>query len=195
MDALLQGVDFAAARLIVELGAGTGCVTREILRRMRPDARLLAIEVNPALAAACREAIADPRMTLTEGCAGALPEILERHGMERVDAVISSLPLAIMPDDLVDCVLDASRDALRRGGCFAQYQYSLADQDRLARRYGRVDVAFTLLNVPPAFVYRCSSPGKRVSGPVRPRRTLAGFYAAALSGAALAIRTVQQFWV
>jgi len=43
----VRGIDFAHARVIVEFGVGTGCVTREILRRMRPDARLVAV-ADPA---------------------------------------------------------------------------------------------------------------------------------------------------
>jgi len=35
------------AKLIVELGPGTGGTTRALLRAMQPEARLLAIEINP----------------------------------------------------------------------------------------------------------------------------------------------------
>ena len=47
IDRMLRAVDFARARHVVELGAGTGCITRGILARMRPDAQLIALEVNP----------------------------------------------------------------------------------------------------------------------------------------------------
>src|ERR1700692_749825 len=44
---LLEPVDWAQARVIVEYGPGVGSITTEILRRMRPDASLIAIETNP----------------------------------------------------------------------------------------------------------------------------------------------------
>jgi phospholipid N-methyltransferase len=44
---LLQPIDWEKARVIVEYGPGVGGITAEILRRMRPDARLIAIEMNP----------------------------------------------------------------------------------------------------------------------------------------------------
>src|SRR5258708_30502229 len=44
---LLEPIDWAQARVIVEYGPGVGGITAEILRRMRPDASLIAIEINP----------------------------------------------------------------------------------------------------------------------------------------------------
>src|SRR6202021_860722 len=44
---LLEPIDWAQARVIVEYGPGVGGITAEVLRRMRPDATLIAIETNP----------------------------------------------------------------------------------------------------------------------------------------------------
>jgi phospholipid N-methyltransferase len=190
---LVGCVDFANARDIVELGAGTGCVTRELLRRMRPDARLISLEINPAFVEECRRSIRDPRLTLREACATTLPAVLEREGLEGVDAVVSSLPLSLMDDDVVDRILDVSCASLRPHGRFVQYQYSLRNQPRMRQRYGDVAVGFTLLNVPPAFVYRCSRHPVGESGRTkRVRDPLASLYAAALAGVAMAVRTYQQ---
>ena len=58
------------AQLIVEFGAGSGVYTRELLRRMGPDARLLAFEVDPALVAQVQAEIDDPRLQLVAGLGG-----------------------------------------------------------------------------------------------------------------------------
>lgn len=187
---LLDNVDFAGATEIVELGVGTGCVTREILRRMRTDARLVSLEINPAFVRACRS-IRDPRLTLVEACAADLPQVLACEGVGRVDAIVSSLPLAIMPDDLVERILDVSRDSLRPGGHFFQYQYSLSHRARLGQRYEDVAVGFTLLNVPPAFVYACSREGGGNGGPARTRPSLGAAYAAVLAAVGVAVRVYQ----
>src|SRR5712664_2210613 len=42
----LEPIDWAQARVIVEYGPGVGGITAEILRRMRPDASLIVIEIN-----------------------------------------------------------------------------------------------------------------------------------------------------
>src|SRR6202050_2048448 len=44
---LLAQINFTQARVIVEYGPGVGGITSEILRRMHPDAILIAIEMNP----------------------------------------------------------------------------------------------------------------------------------------------------
>src|SRR3972149_11687181 len=76
---LVECVDFANALDIVELGVGTGCVTRELLRRMRPDSRLVSLEINPTFIEECRS-IEDPRLTLRQACAAGLPAILAPGG-------------------------------------------------------------------------------------------------------------------
>jgi len=47
VNSLLSRVDWERARVIVEYGPGIGNMTQEILKRMRPDAVLVAIEMNP----------------------------------------------------------------------------------------------------------------------------------------------------
>jgi phospholipid N-methyltransferase len=47
---MLDMADVAAAGLVVELGAGTGVQTGELLARLRPDARLIAFEIDARLA-------------------------------------------------------------------------------------------------------------------------------------------------
>ena len=190
MDRLLEGVDFDRARTVVEFGVGTGCVTREILRRLRPDARLISLEINPAFVAGCTS-VGDPRFTLVEGCATRLPEILRAQGVDKVDAVVSSLPLSLMDEAVVDRILDVAQDSLAPSGVFTQYQYSLSNHARMTARYGDVAVKFTLANVPPAFVYVCRQ--GRTTTPARKRVPSLGFlYAAALAAVAVAVRAYQQ---
>src|SRR5260370_24819116 len=47
---LLEPVDWAQARVIVEYGPGVGGLTAEILRRLRPDASLIRTATNPGVA-------------------------------------------------------------------------------------------------------------------------------------------------
>lgn len=65
---LVRPVDYHEALHIVELGVGTGCVTRQLLKRMRPDARLISLEVNEIFVEECRR-IQDKRLALRHRCA------------------------------------------------------------------------------------------------------------------------------
>lgn len=186
VERLLGGIDFERARVIVQFGVGTGCVTRAILEQMRQDARLICLEINDDFVDDGAQ-IQDPRLTLRHACATTLPEILEREGIDAVDAVVSSLPLSLIDDATVDRILDVARDCLRPDGHFVQYQYSLNQRDRMSSRYRDVAVEFTLLNIPPAFIYQCSGPAE--SGEPRRVRALSGsIYASALAVVALIVR-------
>ena len=48
---IVGGIDFDSARCIVELGAGTGPITAELVRRVQPHTKLLVIELDPDLCA------------------------------------------------------------------------------------------------------------------------------------------------
>ncbi|HSG07170.1 MAG TPA: methyltransferase domain-containing protein [Longimicrobiales bacterium] len=192
VERLVRGIDFANATLIIEFGVGTGCVTRQILRRMRSDARLISLEINAAFVEEGRR-IRDPRLTVHHACATALPRIMEDEGITAVDAVVSSLPLSIMDSPMVDQILDVARDSLAPGGRFLQYQYSLSQRHRLSHRYNDVAVGFTPFNIPPAFVYQCSQEAAGGGRTVKVRPAVGSFYAGALAGVAMIVRAFQNF--
>ena len=156
---LLRRIDFSRARTIVQLGIGTGCITKELLKRLHPEARLISIEINEVFGRDAHR-IHDPRLTVLHACASDLRALLDTLGLDRIDHVVSSLPLAIMDDRLVERILAGTESCLEPDGLFLQYQYSLSQRAALERWFGDVRVGFTLANIPPAFVYECS-PGAR----------------------------------
>src|SRR5262245_12390821 len=77
---LLSPVDWNRARVIVEYGPGVGDITAEVLRRMRADAMLIAIEMNPDFVSYLRGALTDQRLRVVAGSAESVDEILRRFG-------------------------------------------------------------------------------------------------------------------
>ena len=152
---MLSPVDFGAARCIVELGPGNGCITRQLLQHIAPDCRLICLEVNRDFATRLR-AIDDPRMQVHVECASRLQTVLRDAGIACADYVISSLPLAIIDDAKVQAIVAAVRASLCPDGRYLQYQYSLTHYKALKAAFPRVRLRFTLRNMPPAFIYECS---------------------------------------
>lgn len=154
-------IDFARARVIVELGPGTGAFTRLLAERAHPACRILALELDPELArfAAARY----PRVEVIHAAAQSLPQVLAERGIEAVDAVVSGLPFANFGATQQAQVVDAVRAALRPGGSFVSYSFMHAQVLPTSRRFrrslkalfGRLDIHPVLLNAPPALVYRC----------------------------------------
>jgi phospholipid N-methyltransferase len=142
----------ATARVVVELGPGTGGTTRALLRAMPADARLLAIEINPRFARILRER-ADPRLIVHEGSAEDLPALLEEHGLAAPDAVVSGIPFSTMPPSLGRRIANAVFASLPSGGRFVAYQVRGRVHDVARPFFGRARVAVELRNFPPMRVY------------------------------------------
>jgi phosphatidylethanolamine/phosphatidyl-N-methylethanolamine N-methyltransferase len=152
---MLENVDFANSRVIVELGPGTGVFTEKIIEKLHPEARLLVFELNDLFFDALSKKINDPRVLLIHDSAERISEHLAINGLHSADAVISSLPLANFPDELKDHILKDAFNCLENEGKFIQFQYSLLSKKNLENIFGKVTIAFTPFNFPPAFVYTC----------------------------------------
>jgi phospholipid N-methyltransferase len=145
--------DVPGAGLVVELGAGTGVQTGEILARMRPDARLVALEIDPALARLLEERFDDPRLQVV--CDSA--EHLEKHlDGEHADVLVCALPFTSLEPGLRRRILDVLPKALAPRGTALVIQYSPLILKELRRLFPTVRQRISLLNVPPAFLFACS---------------------------------------
>lgn len=154
-EAMLKPIDFSKAKVIIELGAGDGVFTRQILARMRPDATLISFEINESFCDLLRNTIKDPRFHLIEDSAELITEYLHRYGFSETDYVVSGLPFVALPESLAQSIVNTCFSRLRKGGFFIQFHYS-AHMRRFYRRiFGNLKLRFIPLNVPPAFVMIC----------------------------------------
>jgi phospholipid N-methyltransferase len=152
---LLEPINWARARVIVEYGPGVGGITAEVLRRMRSDAVLIAIETNPDFVSYLRGSISDPRLKVVEASAVAVDEILRRFGCLRADYIISGIPFSNIPAPLRERILRSTHDLLEPGGAFLVYQFSTRVLEDLKRIFGYVGRRFEPLNLLPAHLFIC----------------------------------------
>jgi phospholipid N-methyltransferase len=149
---MLDLAPVAEATLVVELGAGTGPLTRELPARLGPGAQALAFEIDPALADGLRAEVSDPRVRVVADSA----ERLEAHlAGRRPEVIFSALPFTSLPKPVGQRVLSAAREVLAPGGVMVVLQYSPLIERELRRTFGAVERRFSVLNVPPAVLYRC----------------------------------------
>ena len=137
---------------IIELGPGDGCVTKAILEKLGPQGELHAFEINTSFVAAIK-AIDDARLNVIAVGAERMSEFL---APQSVDYVVSSLPLSMIPKEVKKQIILQSQAVLKPNGQFLQYQYALQDYGLLNSYFTKVNVQFTLANLPPAFIYTCS---------------------------------------
>lgn len=151
---MLAPIDFSTVKCIVEFGPGTGSITHELLSRMPQDATLLVFEINVEFCEILKK-IEDPRIRIISDSAENLEMHLRNNHLERVDYIVSSLPLAMIPNAIVKNILAVVKRLLPSSGAFIQYQYSLNAYKKLRNTFSNVDVNFTPINIPPAFIFVC----------------------------------------
>lgn len=151
--ALLDPVDWRDVHCVVEYGPGTGVFTREILRRIGPDARLIAIDTSERFIRHLHATITDSRLDCVHGSAADIEAILAVRGIAQADHVISGLPFSTLPRAVAHAIMDATHRAIRPGGAFLIYQYSRFVLPFLAARFGGVEQARAWRCIPPACLF------------------------------------------
>lgn len=159
---------------ILEVGPGTGSVTRAIARLMRPGDRLDAVEINARFAQLLRDRIArEPAFELFKGDIAVIASpVQELLGESVYDYIVSGLPLNNFTGADVRSIFRTFTRLLKPGGVLTYFEYPLvrslkvpfvnrAERRRLFRvgrlvgQYiGRHQVRREriFLNVPPAIV-------------------------------------------
>ncbi len=155
VDRVLRQVDWARAKTIVEYGPGVGTITGDILRRLRPDASLVTIEMNRDFVRYLRRTVGDRRLHVVEGSAADVQEILRERGLGQADYVISGIPYSTMPPDVREAILRATHDVLQPQGAFLVYQFTRAVLPYLLETFPLVDQEFEPRNIMPARLFFC----------------------------------------
>jgi phospholipid N-methyltransferase len=153
--ATLDLVELEDARCIVEMGAGTGPYTREIVKRLHRDARFIAFEIDPELAAGLERDYQDPRLEVANASAERMGSYLDGR---RADVVVSAIPFTSLPSRERQNLLRAARANLAADGTMLVLQYSPFIQGQLEKIFASVERRVAPLNVPPAFLFACRGP-------------------------------------
>jgi phospholipid N-methyltransferase len=154
---IIDGINWDEARCIVELGAGTGPITAEVVKRVKPHTKLLVVELDPVLCGRLKARFKGaPNVDVVQGDATKFDQLLLERGLPQVDHVLSGLPLPSFAEDLRNAVLETSARTLAPGGTFRQLTVMPLIYYRLyARYFNDVRFRFVPLNLPPGGVYVC----------------------------------------
>ncbi len=155
IDRMLSKVDWERSEVVMEYGPGVGIFTSAILRRLRPDATLVAIEMNSEFVQFVGTWVRDPRLVLVQGSAADADQMLAARGLPRANYIISCLPYAAMSPEDRDAILRTAHRVLRPGGAFISYHYTPAMLPSLQSIFGNVCRDFEPLNIPPAWLFCC----------------------------------------
>lgn len=144
--------------VVLEIGVGTGAITKFLEARLKNKNSYIGIEVNEKFVELLRRRF--PELIIIHGDACCATEIVKKAGVEKVRYIISSLPFTSLPNKTCKRILSEIDKFMVEGCLFRTFQYAhcyyLSPAVEFRRymnlRYGKAKKSrLVLKNVPPAY--------------------------------------------
>jgi len=136
--------------IVIELGPGTGAITKGLLARDIPRDRIIAVESSEEFFKHMQQEF--PEVQTILGNAENLSELLA-HIKFPVTAIVSSLPLRILPATTQENIMREIDKVLTINGYYIQYTYALKKNPLFhSERYQKLYSHKVWFNLPPARV-------------------------------------------
>ncbi|MCC7357774.1 methyltransferase domain-containing protein [Candidatus Uhrbacteria bacterium] len=133
---------------ILELGPGTGSITRSLIKRLsNPASQLTLVEIDPFMAKTCRAIF--PQIELIEDDALRVLKMSDK----KYNTIISGIPFAILQKKIRLQLFAEIAKHLKPDGTFIMFQYSVLTRHELKNYFNEVTTKYTPFNLPPAFVF------------------------------------------
>ena len=137
-------------RTVIELGPGTGSITKTLIKSGIDLDHFYACEISPRFVKHLRERF--PKIHVREGDASELTQVFEDL-VGKVDCIFSGLPLKIFPPAIVEKIIDQEYEILKPKGIVVQFTYDLRPvKSVLKKRFKHIGSKIVVANFPPARV-------------------------------------------
>jgi len=153
VERMVKSAALEDARVVVEYGPAHGVITRQLLKKIRPDAKLIAVEFNEKFFASLSERVKDPRLVPVRGDVREIDKILAARGLPKADRIISGVPFALFTGRERHELLTKTSALLSPGGRFVAFGYTTHLIPMLKDYFSSVDIQFEMRNLPPSFVF------------------------------------------
>ena len=157
-EQMLAGVQADSEHIIVEIGVGTGAITRILQTKIPSQDCYLGIEINESFVECLHKEF--PNLKIVCGDAGEAEKLHAETGLGKVKYIISGLPFASLPSEISERILLEVDKFMVKGCLFRTFQYvhgyyfppALKFRQRMEEKYGKVERSKVILkNVPPAY--------------------------------------------
>lgn len=164
-SAMADVIPASGGSTVLELGPGTGALSEAIHQRLPEGAKHVAVEIDPELVSYLRSS--KPWLHVIEGDATNLQGLLAASGLPKVDAIISSIPWTLLPQQKQIELLREAGSVLTPQGVFTAITYLTALWRPKTRVFtSALHTAFEEVlprstvwrNVPPARIFICRRP-------------------------------------
>jgi phospholipid N-methyltransferase len=155
--ATIKQIDWDNAKVIVELGAGTGPITDQIIKRLKPDTVFIAIERDGDFAKVLQKRFANRKnVHIVKADVRDLDTVLKSFKITKVDAFVSGLPTPTLPLPVRRRMLATVRRHLVEGGVYSNItEIPFWYWGYYKKIFKHVSFDFVARNMPPGGVYHC----------------------------------------
>lgn len=156
---MLKGIEPDENNIILELGVGTGAITKFIEEKVPDEKSYLGVELDGKLVNSLN--VRFPNLKILKGNACELEKIHKKSGLGKVSSIICCLPFVSMPNDVGEKILSEIETFMEKGCLLRTFQYAhgfympsaIKLREFMRRRYGKsYKSPLIVKNVPPAYV-------------------------------------------
>jgi phospholipid N-methyltransferase len=155
---MIEGVEADENNKVLEIGCGTGAITK-FLQDLIPARNLyLGIEIDRDFVDRLESEF--PQLDFVCGDAGEAEKILADRDFGKVSYIISGLPFVVLPPEVSEAILQEVDKLMQTGCLFRTFQYAHGYhlpparkfRQKLNEKYGKVErSSLAMKNVPPAY--------------------------------------------
>ena len=157
-EQMLEGVHADSEHIILEIGVGTGAITRILQTKIPNENCYIGIEINEFFVECLHKEF--PNLKIVCGDANEAEKLHAETGLGEVKYIISGLPFGSLPSEISQGILSEVDKFMAKGCLFRTFQYlhgyylppALKFRKRMEKTYGKVERSKVVLkNVPPAY--------------------------------------------
>lgn len=162
---MIEGMKPGPDNIILELGVGTGAITKYISEIVPDNDSYLGLELDEKLVGSLKPLYPSLRIEVGNACEAF--EIHKRSGLGKVGAIISCLPFVSLPNEVGEKILLEAEKFMEQGGCtFRAIQYAhgyyfpsaIKMREFMRNRYGKSKRSqLVVKNVPPSYTVTWST--------------------------------------
>ncbi len=155
---MLKDLKPASDSIVLELGVGTGAITKFIQGLLANDNSYLGIELDKTLVASLK--VNYPTMNIVRGNACDVHSIHKSSGLGKVGFIVCCLPFVSIPNEVGQMILSEIDKFMEQGCVFRTFQYAhgyyfpsaIKLREHMRIRYGKSQKSpLVIKNVPPAY--------------------------------------------
>ncbi len=161
---MVEGIEPTPENIVLELGVGTGAITRALKRKVADENSYLGIEIDQKLVNSLQKNFNGMRFICGNACE--ITAIHERSGLGRIGSIICCLPFVSLPNDVGLEIMNEVDKVMQKGCTFRTFQYAhgyympsaIKLREFMRTRYGKSKRSPLIVkNVPPAYTLTWST--------------------------------------